>query len=414
MSLIMEAIKKAQQRRWRDNQENSWPRGVLNPGISFGKKRGRWGVLLVLFSGGLFSALIFGATNYSLFSSSLFTPADIIKKEAPVPLRSQAEEIHLAEKNSVPGVREENLPWPPSAKPPKAEAERPLLPLTLVAITEPARPQEVLAEKEFFPQKAEEKSEVKDGRAKMSTIIAKKGEEDQKIEKVMPERQEKPLSPSTPEVPAPEIPEIKVEKLSGEIKSSPEAVKNFNAGVNFYQQRNLLQAMHAYKKALQYDPQFGEAYNNLALIYQEIGDLDQARETLQRATEINPHYEKAWNNLGIILLLQNRYGEAKEVFKKVLLLNPQHVESYLHLGVLYRKEGEIRKAAEYYQKALQINPLRGEVHYNLAIILEELNDIPQAISHYRSFLHLAAKDYPGLAAEVTRHINRLGKEQKGR
>ncbi len=84
------------------------------------------------------------------------------------------------------------------------------------------------------------------------------------------------------------------------------------------------------------------------------------------------------------------------------------------IGVLYRKEGELRRAVEYYQKALQINPERGEAHYNLGIILEELKEIPQAIYHYRSFLQLAAKDYPGLAAEVTRHINRLGKEQKKR
>ena len=409
MSLIMEAIKKAQQMGWRSSQENSWPRGVLNTGVCFEKKRGRWWVLLVLFLGGISSLLIFGGNN---LYSSRFTRADKIKNEAPVPLKGPAEEIHLAAKKSALGVSEQNSPGSPSAKPQRAEVERPLLPLTLVARLEPARPQEIFWEKEFLPPKAEGKSEVKDVRGETSTIIAKKGEEEQKIEKATTEGQEKPLSTFAQEVPGPEIQEIKVEKLSGEIKSPPEAVKNFNAGVNFYQQRNLPQAMQAYKQALQYDPNFGEAYNNLALIYQEIGDLDQARETLRRATEINPNYEKAWNNLGIILLLQNRYGEAKEVFQKTLLLNPQQMESYLNLGVVYRKEGELKKAAECYQKALQINPWRGEVHYNLGIIWEELQDIPQAISHYRSFLHLAAKDYPGLAAEVTRHINRLGKEQK--
>lgn len=414
MSLIMEAIKKAQQMRGQGNQSNSWSEGILGAGNSLKKNRGgRW-IIPLLIGGGIFIGFILATGPFALFSSSPWRNADKVPPKFLPPPKSQEDKSQSAEREGeiklARAGKEEKPPEPSSAKGKTEIVERSLLPLTVVAMPEPPRTKEVIPEKEISPRKAEEKLEVKDTGAERS-IVREKKEEEEKTEKATKQEQEKPKASAPQEIP---VPEIKVEKLTGEIKSSQEAVKNFNAGVNFYQQRNLGQALQAYKKALQYDGQFLEAYNNLALIYQELGDLDQARETLQKATQINPQYEKAWNNLGIILLLQNRYSEAKEVFQKTLQINPRHGESYLNLGVIYRQEGELRKAAECYQKALQLNPERGEAHYNLAIIWEELNDLPRAISHYRSFLHLAAKDYPALAAEVNRHINRLGKEQKRR
>lgn len=411
MSLIMDALKKAQQMRGQGNQNDSWSEGILGGGVSLKKNRGRWWLLPLLIGGGVFIVFILAKGPWALFSPK---NADKVPKEAPVAAKNREDERRSAERKIemklARAVNAEKPPAPTSAKAKTKKVDRPLLPLAVIAMPEPGRTKEVFSEKEILPPKGKEKLEVKDVRPENSMVIENRSKEE-KAEGTPQQKPEKPLTSATREIPAAEI---KVEKLEGEIKSPLEAVKNFNAGVNFYKQRNLVQALQAYKKAIQYDKQFLEAYNNLALIYQELGDLDQARETLQKATQINPHYAKAWNNLGIILLWQKRHSEAKEVFQKNLQINPQHAESYLNLGVIYRQEGELKKAAEYYQKALQINPERGEAHYNLAIICEELNDFSQAIGHYRSFLHLAAKDYPGLAAEVTRHINRLGREQKRR
>ncbi|MGQ9693959.1 MAG: tetratricopeptide repeat protein [Thermodesulfobacteriota bacterium] len=421
MSLIMEAIKKAQQRRGQVERDYSWPEGILGTKNSLKKRRGRWWILPAFLLGGILMIFLFWLNFFSSFSTiSLWPGVGNIQNESsgpsarPIsasPIKENPGAEKRAEKKLGREVKKQESPATSPAKAQEKKKGRPLLPLTLVAISEPQQGKEVFSREEILPPQVKEDQEIKGGPLEISTIAENKEGAEQKIEKVTQEERAKPSPSSAPDVPAPEI---KVEKVNGEPKSVQEAIKNFNTGVNFYQQRDLAQAMQAYKKALQYDPHFLEAYNNLALIYQEIGDLNQARETLQRATEINPNYEKAWNNLGVVLLVQNRFNEAKEVFQKTLLINPHHVESYLHLGVIYRKEGELKKAAECYQKALQINPWRGEVHYNLAIIWEELNDLPQAISHYRSFLHLRGKDYPGLAAQVTRHLNRLGKEEKGR
>ncbi len=303
MSLIMEAIKKAQQIRWAGNQNTSWPPGIREERQSLGKKPKRWWLLLLL--------LLLGGGVLTFWSKHFYHSSPGIQKSS--------------DKIAANKIKEE---VPASISSPKKEGrspDRPLLPLTVVTMTEPGRRPEMEVKKTSLKPRGEEKPEPEDLLPQKEKVLAKKEEEEQQRESAKMEEEEKLKTASGQEKPPSEI---KVEKLTGEIEAAQEAIKNFNAGVNYYQKRNLGQALQAYKKALQHDARFLEAYNNLALIYQEMGDLDQARETLQKAIEINAHYEKAWNNLGIILLLQNRYREAKEVFEKLLLLNPHHAESY--------------------------------------------------------------------------------------
>lgn len=181
----------------------------------------------------------------------------------------------------------------------------------------------------------------------------------------------------------------------------------FNLGVDFYRQREISKAIQAYQKVIELDPSYVEAYNNLGIIYQDIGDFDKAIEAYQKAIEVNPQYEKAYNNLGIVLFFNNRYEESIEAFQKALDINPGNIESYINLGTLFKKKGEFEKAIEFYQKALNVNPLHGEAHYNIGLLYEQLENFNLAISHYQKFIRLSSKTHPDLVLKVQRHIEYL-------
>jgi Flp pilus assembly protein TadD len=193
-----------------------------------------------------------------------------------------------------------------------------------------------------------------------------------------------------------------------------EILTQFNLGVQFYQQQNYSKAIQSYQKVIQLDPTYVEAYNNLGITYQELGDFDKAFEAYQKSVEINPQYEKGYNNLGILYYLQGQNEEAFEAFKNALVINPNSIESHINLGVLYKKQGQLNRAIESYQNALEINPLLKEVHYNIALLYEQSGNIESAIGHYLEFINLSSANHSDLVSKVQRHLDDLMKTENER
>jgi tetratricopeptide (TPR) repeat protein len=232
------------------------------------------------------------------------------------------------------------------------------------------------------------------------------------VEKKIP--QSKPLPPPTllPLTQKEEDPSksIGVEQLGGKENAlASDVLYHFNSGVTYYNQKDFSKAIQAYRKVIELDPTYVEAYNNLGIIYQMMGDVDRALGAYQKSTEINPRYEKGYNNLGILLLLSGRYEEASEAFQKALAVNPNNIESYIHLGVLLKKKGQWQEAIESYQKALAIDPLHRETHYNIALLYEQLENVELAVGHYQQFIQLSSKSHPELVSRVQRHLTNLFK-----
>ena len=238
-----------------------------------------------------------------------------------------------------------------------------------------------------------------------------------------------PSPPSTPPLPdqevqkpAPALPkkESLVKPKGEEVErgknrgTSSEVLILFNSGVGLYHQGDYLKAIQAYQKVIELDPGYAEAYNNLGIIYQEIGDFDRALSAYQKAIGINPKYEKALNNLGVLLYLKGHYEESIQAFQKALTINANNVESHINLGILFKKQGQVDKAMESYHRALTLNPFYGEAHYNMGLLYEQLEKMEMAIGHYQKFVQMASKTHPDLVAQVKKHLNYLSTIRKNK
>lgn len=201
---------------------------------------------------------------------------------------------------------------------------------------------------------------------------------------------------------------IGVEQIGGKDRTlTSDVLNHFNSGVTFYDQKEFSKAIQAYQKVIELDPAYVEAYNNLGIIYQEIGNFDKALEVYHKAIDINPQYEKTFNNLGILHFLNERYEESIEAFQKALSINPNNIESHINLGILFKKQGQVDQAIGSYQKALSLNPLHGETHYNMGLLYEQLEKSDLAIHHYQTFIELSSRTHPDLVAKVQRHLSYL-------
>ena len=138
--------------------------------------------------------------------------------------------------------------------------------------------------------------------------------------------------------------------------------------------------------------------------YKQLSQFDFAIESYKKAIEINGNYAEAYGNLGLVLSMINELDDAIVNFKYALSLDP--VESAIHysLGNAEQKKGDYVSAINSYKKAIDINPEYIEAHNNLGEAFTKLDDWTAAL---KSFAQAVSINFEYAEA----HFN-LGNAQK--
>ncbi len=190
--------------------------------------------------------------------------------------------------------------------------------------------------------------------------------------------------------------------------TSDNVTSDFNIGVYYQKQGNLVNAIEAYENVLSIDPDNAEAHNNLGIIYKEQGDIDKAVEHFQRVVTLNPGMDEAHNNLGVMYYLNKDQRNAVMEYRKALEINPHNVTSQINLGLVYKAQGLERQSIDIIEEVLTIEPFNLEAHYNLGILYEGLGHLEKAVWHHSRFNDNVGKSYPVLATKVSERIDDLG------
>ena len=86
----------------------------------------------------------------------------------------------------------------------------------------------------------------------------------------------------------------------------------FGLGVEQAKQRHYQDAITAFRQVISLKPALAEPHNNLAVIYNELGDLRAAVAELETSLKLNPAYATAYENIGdlYVKLAANAYKQA--------------------------------------------------------------------------------------------------------
>lgn len=93
--------------------------------------------------------------------------------------------------------------------------------------------------------------------------------------------------------------------------------------------------------AIELNPEYERAMNNLANLLREEKQFEEAEILLRRALKIRPNFAAAWMNLGIILTNLNRPDEAEECYLKAINYRNKYPDCYYNLGNLVRKPSNL-------------------------------------------------------------------------
>ncbi|MGR0480186.1 MAG: tetratricopeptide repeat protein [Candidatus Electronema sp. V4] len=164
-----------------------------------------------------------------------------------------------------------------------------------------------------------------------------------------------------------------------------------------------------------------KAIGNLGGVYYRRGELDKAEEMYRKALELDEALGRkegmaaAYGNLGSVYLTRGELDKAEEMYRKSLALHEAlgrkegMASNYSNLGVVYNTWGDLDKAEEVCRKSLEINEALGRKegmaldYGNLGGVYYRRGELDKAEEMYRKALELdeALSSKEGIAADYT-------------
>lgn len=116
------------------------------------------------------------------------------------------------------------------------------------------------------------------------------------------------------------------------------AQKHFKNAIKMSVAGNINGALNEYLKAVQIDPLYSKAYNNLGYIYRMKGKKELAIKYYNKALELNPKDDTAYTNLASVYDSLGQYDTAIEKFHKALEIDPGSITVELALEKVIKKK----------------------------------------------------------------------------
>jgi tetratricopeptide (TPR) repeat protein len=117
------------------------------------------------------------------------------------------------------------------------------------------------------------------------------------------------------------------------------------------------EAINAYDRALQVDPQRIDALLNCGTLYYEDGNLEKASECFQRATALDADNALAHFNLGSVLDELGEVETARQHLRLAVRLQPDYPDAHYNLAFVCEKLGAFSEAREHWQAYVRLDPV---------------------------------------------------------
>ncbi|CAG0943025.1 TPR repeat-containing protein YrrB [Candidatus Brocadiaceae bacterium] len=141
-----------------------------------------------------------------------------------------------------------------------------------------------------------------------------------------------------------------------------------NLGNTWFKNQRYEDAIHLYKRSLNFPYSYPFIHYNLAVAYEKVEQIDRAIEAYKASITRHNDNTLAYNNLGTIYHKQGLYDMAIEAYKQALMNNPYFPLSHNNLGNTYERIGDSEKALVEYQEALKIDDTYADAHNNLGAV----------------------------------------------
>ncbi|MCK5672321.1 MAG: tetratricopeptide repeat protein [Spirochaetales bacterium] len=121
---------------------------------------------------------------------------------------------------------------------------------------------------------------------------------------------------------------------------------NFNLGVVYFKAGRFIKSTYSLEEAVRQGADEPEVFNQLGLACDQNNDTEGARAYYKKALEMDPGFAMAWNNLGVTYFLTGDYLTAKFNFEKALEFNDSDPDAWFNLRDTCTELGLVKEAGE--------------------------------------------------------------------
>lgn len=170
-----------------------------------------------------------------------------------------------------------------------------------------------------------------------------------------------------------------LEKWQEMIAKAPSYENFIGLGLAFDKANRTLEALEAYRKATEINPNAPVAFNNMCAAYNTLGKYIEALPLCEKAVALEPTFQLAKNNL---LIAQGKVQELKPMLltkKKEVLKTPGvGAQELINLGMDFYNVKEFESSAEVWSKVKKNDKLYATAQNNIASSYIQLKKFAEA------------------------------------
>jgi tetratricopeptide (TPR) repeat protein len=183
------------------------------------------------------------------------------------------------------------------------------------------------------------------------------------------------------------------------LENYPDIAKaHVNRGEFFLGMAEYDKARSDFITALSLDYHCCEAYFNLAILSDTLGDDNEAIKWANRALRVDPAYLKTHALLIVLYGKTGRHSAVVVMCKNLIKIKPDSVEAYANLCSAYGNLGNYQEAIACGRKAVGIDPHSALAHLNLSVAYFYTQQYDLAVQHYNEAVKLGYKVSPEYVA----------------
>ena len=200
---------------------------------------------------------------------------------------------------------------------------------------------------------------------------------------------------------------LEYDKLSPVRKASIHS----DRGVAYWRMRQTDQALSDFTKAIEYNPQYPQVYNNMGNVYMDMKRPKEALGVFSKAIDIAPNYGVAYNNRGSANFELGNMDEALADFSNAVKYLSLNAVPHNGRGRAFLSKGKNYAALRDFSRAVKLNKTYGMVFLSRARTFANLNQYRKAVADFTHAISLArmepqlyferARAYQGLSEHAS-------------